>query len=346
MRELDAIERIQDPQLTRLVDAYLDGSLTDAEKLKLEKELEKDEVQNYFVERLHFHAELFESQQPLRVELTQKREVVFEVKDGLPMFSKREVKSVRIGNPKTEKFVDLVTARSNRYFLLLLLGSSVALLVVVFLLQLILNQNVERDVISHPNLLLRNSSFEDNDLSEEVDGFSYSIFEWQDHFLSQRAGVIRPEVYIPEIKAPDGSNVAYMSPGSFLTQRLLLSDLSEFKAKKGMKLRLLGKIRTLEIPQTPILRCAIRVVKGIHPEMLQYEPALAVYTEISDTWRDFSIEFDLPQENMTLLPSDYSGQSTDHARAWNVEGKGLTLSLDNRGGGELLLDCVKLEWIH
>lgn len=334
---------IPDDEIVLLIDTYLDGSLSPEQKAALEKRLETEpEVQSYFVEKLHFHAELLESQQPIRVEMSQRRDIIFEVDGGIPKVTKKEVQVARVGNPRTEKFVDLVTAQAQpRWIKWVVLG--------IFLVALGLIANV---VIGPgpapvpPKVLeIRNPSFEANDLSDDEDGYTYSIFDWQDHFITSRVGLVRLSKYRPGQVAADGENAAYLLRGSYLTQRLLYSDKSELVAEKGLKLRLSGKVRCLDQGGEATLSCALRVVKGIHPEMLQYEPALAEVEVNSVEWQDFEVILQLPEDSLEFEPSDGQPALRRKAGVLDVSGKGMTLSLDHRGQGGMLLDSVQIEVI-
>ena len=109
MDKEDNKHKIVSSDLVLLVDDYLDGNLTPESKEKLETMLESDEsAQDYFVDRIRFHGEMLESQQPIRVEMVQKRQVIFEYEKGIPKVTTREAKAARVGNPKRENFVELV----------------------------------------------------------------------------------------------------------------------------------------------------------------------------------------------------------------------------------------------
>lgn len=341
--ESDLLPQLVDNQVVELVDQYIDGTLSDDDKVSLEKRLEEDEVQTYFVERLHFHAEMLESQQPIRVEMSQRRDIIFEVNGGIPKVTKRETKEARVGNPRTEKYVDLVRASGNTKWAMVAVCVSVSFLVLTLLMMKYGGQAKSPVHSSSPVLVIRNASFEDNDLAEDEDGTSYSIFDWQDHFMTQRSRVIRVASFRDGEEAADGDNAAYLTNGSFVTQRLLLSDKSELKARKGMRLKLTGMVRRLDQDRASTLLCALRVVRGIHPEMLQYEPADEIIEVESVEWTPFEVIFQLPSDSLEFWPSDGSEAIKEKGGKWDVDGKALTLSLDHRGQGAFLLDSIHLE---
>ena len=110
--------------MSSLVDRYLDGELDEKSKTKLEQRLEAEErAQDHFISRLQFHGELLESQQPLRVEMLQKRQVVFEYDKGIPKVMTREAQAVRVGNPKRDTFVELVPENMSMRRVLIVLGA-------------------------------------------------------------------------------------------------------------------------------------------------------------------------------------------------------------------------------
>ena len=94
-------------ELRDLVDKMIDDRLLADERDRLQSLLEVDsEVLNYSAERVHFHAEIEESMTPVRVELTQKRHVVFEKKGALASVSRAMTNVVKIENPKHGKALE------------------------------------------------------------------------------------------------------------------------------------------------------------------------------------------------------------------------------------------------
>ena len=152
-----------DKELVELVDAYLDGNLTKDSKAALEARLEAEEgAQDYFVARVRFHGEMLEAQQPIRVELVQKRQVVFEYDKGIPKVTTREAQATRVGNPRREKFVELVPENTSLRKTLIILGVLLAL-ALIGIIWLAFSKNGEPVVPpvakQEPVLIFRNPSF-------------------------------------------------------------------------------------------------------------------------------------------------------------------------------------------
>ncbi len=339
-----------DPKLEDLVNQYLEGSLSTGTKADLESLLEnQEEAQDYFIERVRFHAELVESQQPLRIELTQKRQVVFEYAAGIPKVTTREAQSTRIGNPRTQKFVHLVpdnTLLKRGMWTLVLLAVVAVGLAIWFYVKAQQAQVVVAPP-PLPVLALRNASFEDTSLEGDEDGFNYSILDWQDHFLVQSAGICKVEAYHPDFKAVEGENAAVLKGWSFLTQRLKYSDGKPFKAKKGMLLRLSGRILVMTEHQEARVRGAIRVVKGVHPEMLQYEASQNFIMASSREWAPFTMDFKFSEDSLVKSPRYMELELENKVGdEMDLDGEALTLSIDNKSRATILLDQLSLKLVE
>jgi len=342
----------ENPELVALVSAYIDGHITEEEKEKLEQHLQTSEAaQDYCAAQLRLEAELTEHMQPLKVEMTQKRHLVFERKHGIPKITARESHITRIGNPNSDKFLELppgleeasVTRKRISFIvvaLFLIVGALSALL--------IWQANRPEPNLGQPPALLelRNAGFEETDLSLGSKSFNYSIPSWQEFFRSNKTLTVSPLKASPDDGYPQephsGNNVAKVAAGSYLTQRLLYSDNKPLLAKKGLHLRIHGWAYVHPQTAPHKLRFAIRHVKNIHPAMLQYEPATAIIDTQSGKWRKFQVDLILPNDSLLLDPSDIGIDKSENEKI-DITSKALNLSIDNRDKSDIFLDDLSIE---
>lgn len=343
----------KNPELVALVSAFIDGNITTEEKEKLERYLIQSEAaQDYCAAQIRFEAELTEHMQPLKVEMTQKRHLVFERKHGIPRITARESHVTRIGNPNSDTFLELppgledasVTRKRITFIivaLFLLVGALTALL--------IWQANRPELIVSQPpaRLELRNAGFEETDLSLGSESFNYSIPSWHEFFQSYKALTISPLKAKPDDSYPpnahSGNNVAKIASGSYITQRLLYTDNKPLLAKQGLHLRVHGWAYVHPQDTSGKLRFAIRHVKNIHPAMLQYEPAKKIIDLQAGEWRKFQVDLKLPKGSL-LDPSDIGRNKTGHEKI-DITGKALNLSIDNRYQSDVFLDDLSIEII-
>ncbi len=346
-----------DKELVALVDGFLDGSLSGEEKERLERRLENDEsAQAYCADRIRFHADLQEMMQPLRVEMMEKKHVVFERKWGIPHLKTRVSQMIRIGEPGSkheivlpDNLIDPKTAR-RRLFVVVCVFAVVLMGVVTYLVR----QNASKssqvasastDSKSLPTLVLKNAGFEHTDLSRSKNGLSYTLLDWQDHFSSEDARLSELE-YTTKGKytAHSGKNVAYLEKGGFLTQRLFMSDGPPLTAQKGLSVRIRG---WMMVPNSPSnhrsqLRFSLRVIVGVKPEKVQYEPVFAYASVHASTWVPFQVDLTLPTDSLIKKVSDYS-PGLPEAPDLDLTGYDLSLSIDSQTEPLLFLDDLSVE---
>ncbi len=349
---LTELDSTNDPELVSLVSLYIDGQISEEEKTKLEQMLmNNDAAQDYFATQLRMDAEISEHMQPIKVEMTQKRHLVFERKGGIPKIVARESHVTRIGNPDTGEFLELppgledasVTRKRITMIVIGLLALVGALIAI-----LIWQANRPAPITPPATLELRNAGFEETDLSLDESSTNYSVPSWQEFFRSAKARTVAPlkssSSDTPK-EAHSGNNVGHLSPGSFITQRLLYSDNTPLLARKGLHLRVHGWAYVPKQDESHKLRMAIRYVKNIHPEMLQYEPCKTIVTTQSGAWQKFQVDLILPSDSLLLKPSDFEKGVSAGAQV-DLDGKAINLSIDNRDRASIFLDDLSIEIIE
>ena len=171
------------------------------------------------------------------------------------------------------------------------------------------------------------------------------ISGWQDHFLSKNARICRVDKLLPGKTAADGNNAALLYPGSYLTQRLLDSANAPVLARKGMKLRIRGKAMLMDRSGDPRrITVSMRVVVGIRPEMLQYQPFREDVLVDKHEWVPFEVIAELPKDSL-VFGVGYMDK-IEKARKMDLEGKPLTVSVDNRSKGAVMVDALEIELVE
>ncbi|MCP5537500.1 MAG: hypothetical protein H7A51_14865 [Akkermansiaceae bacterium] len=336
-----------DPDLVSLVDAYLEDHLDADRKRELEQRLENESaVRDYFVDRLRLHAELHEILQPALVEIVQKRHILLDYKRGLPSVSARQTHVIRIGDRLTRKFIELPPDAGGYkihplFYVTVGLGLMAVLLSAFFIFRGQRTQPVPPP--KPPTLVFRNPGFEAVDLADDDDAFTFTLPDWQDYFLSQDTGTCDLSRFSDgKYQAHSGNNVAVIKWRGYVTQRLKYSDGSDLLARKGLHLRVRGWVLAGDVEHEFPLRFALRVVKNIKPEMLQYEPCYQILKLKGSAWKKFQVDLVLPAEGLVLSPSDADPGVRDRPPL-DITGHPLTLTADNRGGGVFFLDDLSVE---
>ncbi|NWK55017.1 hypothetical protein HW115_05315 [Verrucomicrobiaceae bacterium N1E253] len=337
--------------LITLVDGMLDGQLSEAETAQLEQWLLADvQAQRYCADRLRFHAEIQEVVTPVRVEVLEKRHMVFQRVRGLPRFVSRVGRVVRIGNAATGKMLeippDLLEASILRKRLLWAAGI-IVLLLALLLYGLLREMNAGSDlhVMDAPVLLVKNQDFEQTSLADDDDALSYTLLGWQDHFLSRDTKLCDLERFSDgRYQAKSGDHVALIQPKGYLTQLLMMSDGKALTAEKGMRMRLEGW--ALVDGERPVpLRAALRFVKNIKPEMKQYELWHQNIMIQTGGWQRLTVELQLPEDSLEFFPSDVDPGQTRGAKL-DVTGKAVTFTLENRkGSSEVFVDDLSIHLV-
>ncbi|SHJ65636.1 hypothetical protein SAMN02745181_2279 [Rubritalea squalenifaciens DSM 18772] len=338
-----------DATLVHLVDAFIEDRLSEEEKCALEERLLNDEqAMDYCADRIGFHADMQQLLEPIRVEVIQKRHFVFERKHGLPRFVLRESQVTQVGNPSTGTTIEIPPQRvDSKDFKkrILIIGALTLTLILALVCYLVWNNQKNSASTTAPHLVLRNADFESTSLAEDEDAFSYMLIDWQDLFMTTRAGICDISRFSEgKITAPSGTNVAMLKPKSYLTQRLRMSDDTPLRVSPGLHIRVRGKVMAEDTSEPASLRLALRVVQSIIPEMVQYEPKHVMIPLEGQNWMNFEADFILPDdpEDMALTPSDVMVESKV-GQEFNINGEPLTLSIDNRTKTTIFLDDLSIE---
>ena len=333
-------------ELRDLVDKMIDDRLLADERDRLEAMLESDlEALSYCAERVHFHAELEESMTPVRVELTQKRHLVFEKKGGLASVSRAMTNVVKIVNPKHGNAVELPPNLTTHTKFLSYGFGAVCLITLIALVFHISRPSVS-DVVPKlpPKLVFSNASFEDLEINEKSPPFIFTILEWQDYFQTSKAKVCDVvRVTDGERSAKDGRYAVIMEGSGFLTQRLSYDDGSALKARKGLKLRVSGwaMLKTTGKPCT--LAVATRVVTSAYPSMRQVEPSVERVLVDSTEWQRFSVDLTLPSDSLVMRQNILRGGLENDVM--DITDLNLAISIDNKSRAEVFIDAMKIEEI-
>lgn len=339
----------QDTAFVELVDKWIDGSLDAAESETLEKRLLRDpEARDFCAQRMRFHSDLQNSLTPMRVEVVQKKHMVLEKSGGLFKFFSRESQVARIGNPSSGKFIELPPLLDHTVFKRRALWAAVVGLLIISLLVFALFQKKQPTTVSiplAPTLELRNSGFEETDLTANENSSSFGILHWQDHFRSIICSTVDlSRESQQKYQAHSGNNVVRFDKGGYLTQRLELSNGQAFLAKPGLKLRLTGWALLPDSESPQQLFFALRVVKDVQPHMRQYEPCVTEIKLTPRSWKQFSVDLTIPHDSLEFKPA-WVDQVKDLDKVADINGDPLTLSIDNRSKALIYLDDLSIEEI-
>ncbi|MBN8459525.1 MAG: hypothetical protein J0M04_16980 [Verrucomicrobia bacterium] len=336
-------------EFRNLVDAVIDGHASPEEKQRLEDRMREDPVLlEYCAGRLVFHSELAESVRPVRIELVQQRRIVIdgEGPDRQVLFG--ETRETRIGSrPSLIRIPDRERLPWYRR------GGFIAGWLAVGLAAALGSWFVVRDRQAPvnapavlPQLILRNGGFELDPASDDPEGRSDTIRDWDDFFPCPDTGAYDLEKYSKgKFKARGGHNVARFrsnKPG-WITQRLNLADGSPLLARKGMAVVVRGWAYLEDEPsQQKSIEISLRHVASTHPQMIQYVADSGYVSLKGGSWQPFSIRFDLsPFSLKTEVKHKEWGDHTN--AALDLDGKALSLSIDNFYNPAVFLDDLTAE---
>ena len=333
-------------ELRDLVDKMIDDRLLADERDSLEALLESNsEALNYCAERVHFHAELEESMAPVRVELTQKRHVVFEKKRGFASVSRAMSNVVKIENSKHGKAVELPpkpTTQAN--FLSYSLVALGLMAVAALIFQLTRSPEPELAPSLAPKLAFNNASFEDLDINEKSPPYIFTILEWQDYFQTSKVKVCDVDRATDgKRSAKEGRYAVIIEEGGFLTQRLTYDDGTSLKARKGLKFRISGWAMLESTGKPCSLSIATRVVASAYPSMRQVQPSVEKITVESTDWKKFSVDLSLPKDSLVMRPN-VTGAGLEND-LMDITGLNLAISIDNKSSVKFFLDAMSVEEI-
>lgn len=326
------VQKQPDEELQRLVAGFLDHSLDPEGQARLESRLREDtSARQYCASRIHFDAELQEvlaPQEPL--EWSETRRVV---KSGPFSWELRREQSLRFG-PSSPERRSMLHRRSGWWLAAVLVPVSAAGIWTAF-----------RPSPISPKLVLRNPSFESSDLTFSSSAESTSLLEWQDYFRASNASLVEISPFTGgKILARAGRNVVRFKGATYITQRLTKSDGSPFLARPGEKVSLKGWMH-VEPERVPAkFDVGLRFVASGWPEMSQYYIARVEVPLEKAGWQEFSVVVEIPADLKTTKGSSSKTGLTAPLPMLNLEGRQVTLSIDNFDPETtLLLDDLVIE---
>lgn len=326
-----------DAELERLVSRFLDRSLTEEERDRLEHRLRTEPAaERYCARAIRFDATLQEAIDPGGLEWEETRRVTFNPRAGAPLWSVQRQQTVRYGGRSGVQGLPGPEGKRRRWPWI---AGGIALLAAATLGGVFYYKS-RTSVYA-----LRNGDFEATDLTQSPTGVSLAVLYWQDYFTTPGTAVHEiGRQSKGRIYAKSGRNVVRVQDNAFLNQLILDQHGKPLKAVPGLRVILTGWSYTPDaIPHT--LRGSLRYVASAYPVMIQYEAALATAKLPEGGWSLFKIELTVP-ENLQHGPSDRSDRKAPVPPAIDLTGKDLTLSLDNRSTSYLYLDDLKIEVIQ
>ncbi|MFD0893918.1 hypothetical protein KBB96_10885 [Luteolibacter ambystomatis] len=321
-----------DAELERLVSRFLDRSLTEEERDRLEHRLRTEPAaERYCARAIRFDATLQEAIDPGGLEWEETRRVTFNPRAGAPMWSVQRQQTVRYGGSGT----GLPGPERQRRRWPWIAGGL-----------LLLAAAVTGGVIYYQSrtsvYALRNGDFEATDLTQSPTGVSLAVLHWQDYFNTPGTGVSEVGRQTKgRIYAKSGRNVVRIQDRAFLNQLILDQYGKTLKAVPGLRVTVSGWSYTPDA-NPHALRGSLRFVASAYPVMIQYEAADGTANLPNGGWSAFKIELTVP-ENLHREASDRSDKKAPAPPAIDLTGKDLTLSLDNRSASYLYLDDLKIE---
>ena len=323
-----------DRELQELVSRFIDQNLTEAQRDRLEQRL-RDEpaAQEYCADAVRLEATLQEAINPQSLEWEEVRRVVFDMKKGTPSWSVQRNQTLRYGDTGRTALPHRSVRKRNWWL------GGIGILAIAAAAGFFYQQS-RRNSYS-----LRNGDFEAMDLGQNPRGVDRSVLYWQDYFSTEGTELCEVgRVSNGRFHAKSGRNAVRLRDRAFLNQIILNKAGTGLKAVPGLKVVVSGWAYTQYLPDYT-LRASLRFVASGYPDMIQYEAAHLNIPLKDGGWHRFEAELVLPKDLMRT-PSDQSKKTGDSPPAVQLEGKELTISLDNHSpGGTIFLDDLEVE-IH
>ncbi|MEO5916501.1 MAG: hypothetical protein ABIS50_19850 [Luteolibacter sp.] len=324
-----------DAELQQLVSRFIDQTLTEAERDRLEQRL-RDETaaKDYCANAIRFEATLQEALNPQSLEWEETRRVVFDMKKGSPAWSVQRQQTIRYGD-SDRSLMNRVTGARKRWWI-----GGIGVLIVASIAAVFFYQ-------SHANTYsLRNGDFEAMDLSQSPRGVDQSVLYWQDYFSNAGTELCEVgRVTKGQFFAKSGRNAVKLRDRAFLNQLILNKAGGRLKAVPGLKVVVSGWSYNEGSPSYA-LRASLRFVASGYPDMIQYEAANVTMPLKEGGWHPFKTDLVIP-EDLLRPPSDLSKNAGAPPPSIQLDGKELTLSLDNRSpGGVMYLDDLAIEIVN
>jgi hypothetical protein len=324
-----------DEELDTLIDALLNGTLSDSGRAKLEQRLRDDpEAIRKAAEAVRFEVELADAIRPDHVEVFQQRRMVIDPSTGRPVM----VESIERVEPSGFSGGGSATnaPRARRTSVLKGAGAVCVLLALAGMALHLLRFSQEEET-QWAAVKLKNPGFEQPPLPAGSPD-SADTRDWQDFFRTPNATIGR----MPEGAAHGGAQFARLHPGGHVKQLLTMKDGSPVVFEPGMKVRVSGWAKPegdLPVP-AQILQLSLHFVNDAKAT---YVACYRVIPLDNGGWRRFSAVLTVP-ESLMLDPSFMS----EPAGVTDVTGKPVLLNLINLSAGTppkvtFLLDDIGAE---
>lgn len=321
-----------DRELQELVSRFIDQNLTEAQRDRLEQRLrEEPAAKDYCADAVRLEATLQEAMNPQSLEWEEVRRVVFDMKKGAPAWSVQRNQTLRYGD-SDRTLTSRAAVRKRSWW-----AGGIGILALAAAAGFFYHQS-RKDSYS-----LRNGDFEAMDLGQNPRGVDRSVLYWQDYFTTEGTELCEVgRVSNGKFHAKSGRNAVRLRDRAYLNQIILNKAGTGLKAVPGLKVVLSGWAYTQNQP-TYTLRASLRFVASGYPDMIQYEAAHLNIPLKDGGWHRFETELVVPKDLMRT-PSDISQKTGDSPPAIQLEGKELTISLDNHSpGGTIFLDDLEVE---
>lgn len=312
-----------DAELRNLVAGYLDQTLSAEQTSRLEERLKDPVAMDYFAGTVRFDATLQEAINPQSVEWEETRRIVFDPRKGEPTVSLQHHRRLRIGN-----------ARPRRRLPWILAGLLTAAILAASIWLMLRDRGGD--------FRIRNGDFESMNLDQSPSAVSQSILYWQESFSTDGALLCDlNRVTGGKLYAKSGRNVVSLTPQAFLNQVIVNEGGENFTAAPGQQVVVRGQY--INQSSAGALELNLRFVASGYPQMIQYDAASTTVTLEPGGWHPFQAELILP-ENLTIPPTIMVGGIPETPPLVDLEGKAMTLSVDNSSpDGVLYLDDLVIE---
>lgn len=316
--------------LVELVDKLIDGRIvqTEVERLK-EMLLAAPEALNYCAERMRWSAELGSALDGFEVEVTEARRVVLRGRGHPRELVRNEAwqSPPLLGSPERRWL-----PRRPAFWWIFALSAAV-LVVLGFIVA---------KKMGEPKLVLRNADFEQADLSNTLEPFNTSVLDWEDFFRADMVGTCNLERFTEgQIRARSGQNVVRMKDG-WMMQRLKMSDDSPVRVARGLRIRVKAWAHLGQGVPFGEMRFALRVVESTYPRMRQFEVAQDFARLESPGWRQVEADLWITERDL-IMAHTFAHPPDSPQDPVTLEGKSLTLIIENRSGTEFFIDDVSAE---
>lgn len=330
----------QDDELSRLIGAFMDGTLDEAGRQEFERRLREDpEALRQTGEAVRFDMALADVVRPDHLEIVQQRRMVIERSTGKPVIvetSDRVARPIELGTALARK-----PNGKPKWPLFLVLGGLLAAGGVWWS-----NRNNGMVTNSNPSpppaekwvaLPLKNAGFEAPELSGPLTG-TEEMPGWQDKFTTPRATVLA----LPEGATHQGKQVAMLMPGGHMKQLLYQANGSALVFEPGRKLRISGWVKPEgSVPsRSEVFHIALHYVDD---RLLQYVVCYKVVPLDGSGWRRISVEMTIPPQE--VFEPSYTSATNLLA---TVTGRPVLLSFTNISSGlrtpvAFMLDDIEVE---